>query len=476
MNCPFCGSTHLEESSNFNEYSCEFCKCEFKNDGERVRIFEDGNYKKFCENVMYSLCEKASPKVSRILVSVINQLKNNGVEEIDTILEHLQLVSANVSSEMVIGLQTADELEVVKEGIEIFTTLGNTLLKRDDLEIDLSRFTRIQESQAFYEKVYVSAIESPLVKGFKKGAVEENEAPQLDGGKTFNDIKQDVMSNGVAAVVKMGDGIGSFSLVDNNQGEIGIQGFDSIKQLKDYISYFDVPMALYVKNGSSFTKQAEGNPKQILKALAVKKENAFDGMPEAPEASADDIPATPGVIGGVSDNLPGAMDDIGDVDDIPPVANTLPIAQPPVDIGADPASTIQPPLGVPADLSPADMAAGNEPYDMDALADLLAKQYQSGQISQDADFMEALMSCQEANAMCENLGSMEETKIYELAQMVQQKLGEYEKIHNLDTGKVDIGITPDDVSVDNGEVSPEQLQEAIEILASKLSESELKDL
>ncbi|WP_196301059.1 hypothetical protein, partial [Streptococcus pneumoniae] len=80
--------------------------------------------------------------------------------------------------------------------------------------------------------------------------------------------------------------IGSFSLVDNNQGEIGIHGFDSINQLKDYISYFDVPMALYVKNGSTFTKQAEGNPKQILKALAVKKENAFDGIPEAPEASA----------------------------------------------------------------------------------------------------------------------------------------------------------------------------------------------
>lgn len=389
MNCPFCGSTHLEESSNFNEYSCNFCKCEFKNDGERVRIFEDGNYKKFCENVMYNLCEKASPKVSRILVSVISQLKNNGVEEIDAILEHLQLVSANVSSEMVIGLQSAEELEVVKEGIERFTTLGNTLLKRDDLEIDLSRFTRLQESQAFYEKVYVSRIDSPTIKtpngSVVAGAVDEN---------AFKDQ------------------------IDPN-GEI----------------------------------------------------------PEAPEASAfDGLTPRPGggVVGGVSDNLPGAMDDIGDVDDVPPVAAQLPIAQPPVDIGSDPADALgKPPLGVPADLSPEDMAAGNEPYDMDGLADLLAKQYQSGQISQDADFMEALMNCQEANAMCENLGAMEETKIYELAQLVQQKLSA-----DPDGG---VTLTPDasdiapDVSSDVP-ITTEQLQEAIEILASKLTESELKDL
>jgi hypothetical protein len=377
---------------------------------------------------MYSLCEKASPKVSRILVSVISQLKNNGVEEIDAILEHLQLVSANVSSEMVIGLQSAEELEVVTEGIERFTTLGNTLLKRDDLEIDLHRFTRFQEASAFYEKTYISAMTSPLVKGFKKGGVEEATVP-----------------------------VGTPTDLDGNP--LNPEGVEASAS-----DLAPVPAPA-------------GNP-------ATLPENSLDGLPETPGViggvsdhlpgaydvigDVDDMPRTGGgVVGGVSDNLPGAYDDIGDVDDIPPVsmaplpADQMGTAQPPSSADqADLAAAQDGDVGeMGASPLPPDMGGDPTQFDMDGLANMLAQQYREGKISMEADFMEALMNCQEANELCENLGSMEETQIYELAQKVQEMLS--------------VSETPE---VSGGEVTIQELQEAIEILASKLSESELKDL
>ena len=158
MNCPYCGSTTLTEASNFNEFSCDLCKCEFRQNPEQaVRIFEEGNYVKFCENVMYSLCEKTdSPKLTNVIVSVMNQLKNKGIEEIDTMIEHFNLIASNLSSEVAMGWQSVHEENVIKEAIDRFTTLGNTVLKRSDLEIDLSRFTRFVESKEFYENSYPS--------------------------------------------------------------------------------------------------------------------------------------------------------------------------------------------------------------------------------------------------------------------------------------------------------------------------------
>jgi hypothetical protein len=464
MNCPYCGSNLLEESSNFNEFTCKLCKCEFKHDDNKFRIFEEGNYKKFCENTMYHLCENASPKVSSILVSVISQLKNNGVEELDAVLEHLNLVSANVSSEMVIGLQQESDLEVVKEGIEKFTTLGQTLSKREDLELDLHRFQRFQEANAFYEKVYVSAISSPTITNsngtFKKGAMEENEVPENDGEKTFNDIKNEVMSKNITAVLKLEDGVGAFSLLSNAQGRFDAQGIDSVRELKDFISYIEGPIVLYVKNGPNFTKKSEGTPDVILKDLTSQKssmeENEMDGLTDAP--------ATP-------PTGPSGFDDSGIApgNEVPPVEAGIS----PEDMAAS-FAPVQPnqtnPVVTPPTTTPVAPLATQQPTPfeeemLEKIACEMAKCYQEGNIAMEADFMESLLNSESVRGICENIGEMDEDTVYKVAEMVANKLQPQET-----------ETTPEIEG--NEEVSDVQLQEALEILSksAKLSEEELKDL
>jgi hypothetical protein len=508
MNCPYCGSNHLEESSNFNEFSCNFCKCEFRDDDGKYRIFEDGNYKKFCESVMYNLCETASPKVSNILVSVIGQLKNNGVEEIDTILEHLMLVSANVSSEMVIGLQTESDLEVVNEGIKHFTNIGNTLSKRDDLELDLHRFTRFQESNAFYEQAYPQP-KTVSVDGREvvAGAVEEAQLPEAKGPmKTIGQLVSTGDFKTQFRIMSGGYGYSTYTLDPaSTVGDIWLKDIATGELVN-----FGPQIGKKTANTRGLSEGLMDTPIEIVSPgtpdeVSGVDENAFKDqidpngeMPVAPEASAADlIPrAGGGVVGGVSDNLPGAMDDIGDIDDIPAqVPAQIPESTPVEPSGASgfDDSGVGPGIETPpVDVSQDDMAASFSDEELMKIAEVMAQGYQSGAISEDADFAEALMNCEAANGLCETLGTMSESDVYRVAEMTNAKLGEIAKVHNLDRSngfeEPDLAIEPHDEIDDNSassarivtpdEVSVEQLQEAIEILTAsvKLTNEELKDL
>jgi hypothetical protein len=176
--------------------------------------------------------------------------------------------------------------------------------------------------------------------------------------------------------------------------------------------------------------------------------------------SGTDPRAGGGFTGGISDT-PDAMAMSGDVDDVPPeVAET---AQLPVDMGDDPATLASPAVGDPGDISQDDMAASFSPDEMQKVAEAMADGYRTGAISEEADFAEALMNCEAANGLCENLGTMSEEQVYEVAQMVQEMLS--------------VPSTPE-VATGNEEVSPQQLEEALDILtkSSKLLNGELKDL
>jgi hypothetical protein len=489
MNCPYCGSTLLEEASNFNEFTCNLCKCEFKHDGDRYRIFEEGNYKKFCDNIMYHLCEKASPKVSNILVSVLSQLKNNGVEEIDTVLEHLQMVASNVSSEMVIGLQTESDLEVVKEGIECFNNLGNTLLKRDDLELDLHRFSRLQEAKAFYEKVYVSAIDSPTVNGFKKGAMEEGSEAQSSEAK--KERLKDALS---AAFHGDNDVYVNGEMIDIQTAlEQAIKGaltadpkvFDNMK--KPYLggnngNYFEKELIPQLDKASREFPSLKASVEELKSKLTgVQTENTMDGLPEQPigPSGFEDT----GIAPGLEQTPPPELD-------VPPEDLAL-AGQPPMggisdtEIGGPNDPDLQP-GGDPSAIAPQDIELAKQqvPFEeelLEKLAEVMAKGYSEGNIAMEADFAEALMNCEEAKGMCENIGSMPEEIVYELAQKVANKLQENPALASLAGAAAGGGgiASGNTVNINTeGDVSEEQLCEAIEILskAANLTEEELKDL
>lgn len=149
MQCPYCGSTHLTETFNFNEHSCDRCGCEFKYDNNNYRIFEEGNYEKFCESVLLEMTNATNVQVGNVLVQVIRECKRYGPSQLDVMLEHLKNVAESVLSETQIGRRDSYDLGALVEGVEAFETLGNTLVEREDLELDLHSFQRYIEHNVF---------------------------------------------------------------------------------------------------------------------------------------------------------------------------------------------------------------------------------------------------------------------------------------------------------------------------------------
>lgn len=149
MQCPYCGSTHLTETFNFNEHSCDRCGCEFKHNDGQYRIFEEGNYEKFCESVLLEMTNATNVQVGNVLVQVIRECKRYGPGQLDVMLDHLKNVAESVLSETQIGRRDNYDFGALVEGVDAFETLGRTLMEREDLEIDLHSFKRYIEYNTF---------------------------------------------------------------------------------------------------------------------------------------------------------------------------------------------------------------------------------------------------------------------------------------------------------------------------------------
>jgi len=152
MQCPYCGSTHLTETFNFNEHSCDRCGCEFKHDDNQYRIFEEGKYEKFCESVLLEMTNTTNVQVGNVLVQVIRECKRYGPSQLDVMLEHLKNVAETILSETQIGRRDNYDFGALVEGVDAFETLGKTLVERKDLELDLHSFSRYIENNNFRDE------------------------------------------------------------------------------------------------------------------------------------------------------------------------------------------------------------------------------------------------------------------------------------------------------------------------------------
>jgi nicotinamide mononucleotide (NMN) deamidase PncC len=119
---------------------------------------------------------------------------------------------------------------------------------------------------------------------------------------------------------------------------------------------------------------------------------------------------------------------------------------------------------------------------LEKIACEMADCYKNGSVSEDADFLEALLNNERVKGVCENIGHMPEDTVYEVAQMVKQKLEENPALAALGSAAASGGLSGNlsgnevNINTEEQEVTPEQLQEALEILSSSLNEEELKDL
>jgi hypothetical protein len=200
MKCPFCGSNKLEETANFNEFSCKLCNCEFRDEKPGYTTFEEGKYENFCKNVADGVLQEASGGITHVINAIAKEAALAGIEYIDVPIERLQDLYESVKNESSLGIIDSFDLEYIKEGINRFIVLGENILKRTDLEINMERFYYLKENQL--ATVSVKPL-GPVGGGKKKeviaGAVEEEIAPEVSRAPiNTNDIVDDETIKAIA--------------------------------------------------------------------------------------------------------------------------------------------------------------------------------------------------------------------------------------------------------------------------------------
>lgn len=181
MKCPFCGSNKLEETANFNEFSCKLCNCEFRDEKPGYTTFEEGKYENFCENVADCVLQEASGGITHVINAIAKEASQAGIEYIDIPIERLQDLYESVKNESSLGIIDSFDLKYIKEGMDKFIVLGENILKRTDLEINMERFSYLKENQL--STISVKPL-GPVGGGKRKeviaGAVEEEITPEVN--------------------------------------------------------------------------------------------------------------------------------------------------------------------------------------------------------------------------------------------------------------------------------------------------------
>ena len=185
MKCPFCGSNKLEETANFNEFSCKLCNCEFRDEKPGYTTFEEGKYENFCENVADCVLQEASGGITHVINAIAKEAALAGIEYIDIPIERLQDLYESVKNESSLGIIDSFDLEYIKEGMNRFIVLGENILKRTDLEINMERFSYLKENQL--ATVSVKPL-GPIGGGKKKEVV----AGSVEEENSLTDRKDDV--------------------------------------------------------------------------------------------------------------------------------------------------------------------------------------------------------------------------------------------------------------------------------------------
>lgn len=201
-NCPYCGSSNTEKTFNFNESSCQMCGCDFKVfEGNRIRVFTEGNWKKFCESVSVGVNKNiTAANVNHFIHGVLNEFSKTP-EEVDVLIEHLTDYADGLYRDFQAGLRSKNDFFAVLEGIETVEKAATTLKERTDLDLDIryeaAEDWDIPELPGEMEEPYedeVSDEEVPQMMGLAPEEIEEEELDVAHMGieRSIDDVDDEI--------------------------------------------------------------------------------------------------------------------------------------------------------------------------------------------------------------------------------------------------------------------------------------------
>jgi len=142
-NCPFCGSSKVSKTFNFNEYTCDLCECDYKHLSSGIKIFQEGSWAKFCGSITEAVSSKVEgANVVDLISKVMRGYSKGSPNDIDVMIESLTSIAGTLSSEMKVKLRGKNDFIVVMEQIDTVVRAAQTLHKRQN---DLGIKVRLNE-------------------------------------------------------------------------------------------------------------------------------------------------------------------------------------------------------------------------------------------------------------------------------------------------------------------------------------------
>ena len=138
VNCPYCGSSKLEKTFNFNESTCTMCGCDFKNLKSGVRVYSEGDWSKLCNSIGNVICEKlGSAATIHTMKAIVKDFANRGPDDSDLLLERLSEVASDLHYDFKAGARDSYAFLAIMEGIESVEGAMRSLSTRSDLDYNI---------------------------------------------------------------------------------------------------------------------------------------------------------------------------------------------------------------------------------------------------------------------------------------------------------------------------------------------------
>lgn len=314
-NCPYCGTTKLSKTFNFNEYACDMCESDFKVTEGNIRIFREGSWSSLCTKSLQEMSNRVSgASVIDILSRTLRAAAKQSPNDIDVVIESLTSVAATLHSEWKMGLRQVNDFTVVMEGIKVFEIAAITLKKREN---ELNLRIKIDESWGMGEDALdkvnadpvdigedpVTTVSHPAGVTYDtntEGEIEEADTPAVpvDGNDELDKLLNEPEATDTEAPAPEADAapIDDTAVTDDSAGEskddLVANAVDAVETVEDKLTRLsdkvgDLKTALDALKGADAPAE-EVAPETPAVAAAPVEEPSADA-PEAPEAPEDSV-------------------------------------------------------------------------------------------------------------------------------------------------------------------------------------------
>ncbi len=157
--CPFCGSVKTEKTFNFNESTCLICECDFKVlDGGRIRVFNNGSWSTFCENMAKEASNLFSKADVIELTTRLFKEHARHIDEADILLDQVTQMAENLSYEVKAGVRDRNDFIKMVSLAESVETAVKTLIEAGEF-VPLRGFD-IQDFQGEVDDIDMDDVDS----------------------------------------------------------------------------------------------------------------------------------------------------------------------------------------------------------------------------------------------------------------------------------------------------------------------------